>query len=101
MANHAARIDAIEQIAGVRPAFMRPRTSNAIRTSKVPYSKLCIAYGEYNDLVLDVAGEREQSIVMWDFECVASCNGVLFFHTLNPEISKRWGYNRIDRRKDQ
>lgn len=42
--------DAIQQIAGVRPAFMRP------------------PYGEYNELVLDVAREEGQTVVIWDFD---------------------------------
>jgi hypothetical protein len=28
------------------------------------------AYGEYNNLVREAAGIRNQSLVLWDFECV-------------------------------
>lgn len=41
---------AIEQITGALPAFMRP------------------PYGEYNDVVLEVAASRGQSVVLWDFD---------------------------------
>lgn len=42
--------DALRKIAGVTPAFMRP------------------PYGEYNDLVLDVAGEHGETVAIWDFD---------------------------------
>ncbi|KIJ95544.1 carbohydrate esterase family 4 protein [Laccaria amethystina LaAM-08-1] len=42
--------EAIEHITGALPAFMRP------------------PYGEYNDVVLEVAASRGQSVVIWDFE---------------------------------
>jgi len=46
-----SRVDqALERILGVTPAFMRP------------------PYGEYNDLVSQVAYERGQKIVIWDFD---------------------------------
>lgn len=41
---------AIQRITGAVPAFMRP------------------PYGNYNDLVLTVAGQRGQSVVTWDFD---------------------------------
>ncbi|KAF5329758.1 hypothetical protein D9619_009114 [Psilocybe cf. subviscida] len=41
---------ALRKIIGVTPAFMRP------------------AYGEYNSLVEQVATERGQSLVIWDFD---------------------------------
>ncbi|KAF9457983.1 acetyl xylan esterase II [Collybia nuda] len=41
---------AFQKIAGVTPAFMRP------------------PYGEYNDLVLEVAGNRGQTVAIWDFD---------------------------------
>ena len=31
-----------------------------------------VAYGNYNDLVLQAAAGRNQTIIMWDFECVSS-----------------------------
>ncbi|EDR03118.1 carbohydrate esterase family 4 protein [Laccaria bicolor S238N-H82] len=46
--------EAIEQITRALPACMRP------------------PYGEYNDVVLEVAASRGQSVVLWDFECVSS-----------------------------
>ncbi|KIM44539.1 carbohydrate esterase family 4 protein [Hebeloma cylindrosporum] len=46
-----ARTDeAIKRITGATPAFMRP------------------PYGKYNNAVLDVAGARKQSVVIWDFD---------------------------------
>ena len=44
--------EALEKILGVSPAFMRP------------------PYGEYDDQVRAVAGNRNQTLVLWDFECV-------------------------------
>ncbi|ESK88396.1 carbohydrate esterase family 4 protein [Moniliophthora roreri MCA 2997] len=41
---------ALERIVGVTPAMMRP------------------PYGEYNDLVLQVAAARGQSVIIWDFD---------------------------------
>ncbi|KAG9095791.1 Carbohydrate esterase 4 protein [Ceratobasidium sp. 370] len=41
---------ALEKITGVTPAFVRP------------------PYGEYNDDVKNVAGERGQDLVIWDFD---------------------------------
>ncbi|KIK02588.1 carbohydrate esterase family 4 protein [Laccaria amethystina LaAM-08-1] len=41
---------AIQRITGAVPAFMRP------------------PYGNYNDVVLTVAGQRGQSVVTWDFD---------------------------------
>ncbi|EIN08131.1 carbohydrate esterase family 4 protein [Punctularia strigosozonata HHB-11173 SS5] len=41
---------AMKNILGAKPAFMRP------------------PYGNYNDLVVQVAGERNQSLVLWDFD---------------------------------
>lgn len=41
---------ALERIVGLSPAFMRP------------------PYGNYNDLVRQVAKERNQSLVLWDFD---------------------------------
>jgi len=41
---------AIQRITGAVPAFMRP------------------PYGNYNDVVLTVAGQRGQSVVIWDFD---------------------------------
>jgi len=41
---------ALQKIAGVVPAFMRP------------------PYGEYNDEVREVAGQRGQTVVNWDFD---------------------------------
>lgn len=41
---------AIQRITGAVPAFMRP------------------PYGNYNDLVLTVAGQRGQSVATWDFD---------------------------------
>ncbi|KZP17886.1 carbohydrate esterase family 4 protein [Athelia psychrophila] len=41
---------ALERILGVKPAFMRP------------------PYGEYNDLVRQVAAQRGQKLVTWDFD---------------------------------
>ncbi|KAL0066781.1 hypothetical protein AAF712_006173 [Marasmius tenuissimus] len=41
---------ALQRIAGVTPAFMRP------------------PFGSYNDLVREVAAERGQKVVIWDFE---------------------------------
>jgi len=43
-------LEALQKIAGVYPAFMRP------------------PYGSYNTQVLDVARIRNQSVVMWDFD---------------------------------
>ncbi|KAG6845255.1 hypothetical protein H0H87_011990 [Tephrocybe sp. NHM501043] len=42
--------DALNKILGIVPAFTRP------------------PYGEYNDLVRQVAGERGQTLVNWDFD---------------------------------
>jgi len=45
------RVDeALQRLLGVTPAFMRP------------------PYGSYNDLVREIAGERGQTIVLWDFD---------------------------------
>jgi hypothetical protein len=44
--------EALEKILGVSPAFMRP------------------PYGEYDEQVRAVAGSRNQTLVLWDFECV-------------------------------
>ncbi|KIY44228.1 carbohydrate esterase family 4 protein [Fistulina hepatica ATCC 64428] len=41
---------ALMRIVGARPAFMRP------------------PYGAYNDMVSEVAGDRGQSLVLWDFD---------------------------------
>ncbi|KAG2021007.1 chitin deacetylase [Coprinopsis cinerea AmutBmut pab1-1] len=41
---------ALMRITGAKPAFMRP------------------PYGSYNDLVLDAAGNRGQTVVIWDFD---------------------------------
>ncbi|KAF9463893.1 carbohydrate esterase family 4 protein [Collybia nuda] len=41
---------AFQRITGATPAFMRP------------------PYGEYNNTVLEVAGERGQNVVTWDFD---------------------------------
>lgn len=41
---------ALERILGVTPAFMRP------------------PYGNYNDLVRQVAAQRGQKLVVWDFD---------------------------------
>jgi peptidoglycan/xylan/chitin deacetylase (PgdA/CDA1 family) len=42
--------EALERIIGVKPAFMRP------------------PYGNYNDLVRQIAHARGQTLVMWDFD---------------------------------
>jgi len=42
--------EALQKISGTYPAFIRP------------------PYGNYNDLVLQVAYQRNQSVVMWDFD---------------------------------
>lgn len=44
--------EALEKILGVSPAFMRP------------------PYGSYDSVVREVAGNRNQTLVLWDFECV-------------------------------
>jgi peptidoglycan/xylan/chitin deacetylase (PgdA/CDA1 family) len=45
------RVDeALQRLLGVTPAFMRP------------------PYGSYNDLVSGIAGERGQTMVLWDFD---------------------------------
>ncbi|KAF9517398.1 carbohydrate esterase family 4 protein [Hydnum rufescens UP504] len=49
--NEMWRIEqALERIVGVSPAFMRP------------------PYGNYNNLVLEVAKQRNQSVIMWDLD---------------------------------
>ncbi|KAF5327256.1 hypothetical protein D9619_003937 [Psilocybe cf. subviscida] len=48
--------EAIHKIIGVTPAFTRP------------------PYGSYNDLVLEVASQRRQSLVNWDFDSQDSEN---------------------------
>jgi len=46
-----SRVDeALQNTIGALPAFMRP------------------PFGEYNDLVVEVAGERNQTVVIWDFD---------------------------------
>ncbi|KAF9256489.1 carbohydrate esterase family 4 protein [Marasmius fiardii PR-910] len=42
--------EAVMKITGLKPAFMRP------------------PYGDYNDMVREVAAERGQSLVIWDFD---------------------------------
>jgi len=42
--------EALQKIIGALPAFVRP------------------PFGEYNDLVVEVAGERNQTVVIWDFD---------------------------------
>ncbi|KAF9014153.1 carbohydrate esterase family 4 protein [Cyathus striatus] len=51
MTQELSRIDnAIQKITGAVPAFLRP------------------PYGNYNDLLLDVAGSRGQAVTLWDFD---------------------------------
>ncbi|KAH7339072.1 carbohydrate esterase family 4 protein [Rhizoctonia solani] len=56
--------EAIEKITGRNPAFMRP------------------PYGSYNDLVVEVAAEKGQTVVIWDFDSKDSIGA-------KPEQSKR------------
>jgi len=46
-------------------------------TLKKIHSKL--AYGEYNDTVLEVAGNHGQTVAMWDFEYALLFICVFFF----------------------
>ena len=63
-------LEAIQRITGAVPAFMRPRASTSPTLSSfsvfLPFA--VVAYGNYNGLVLTVAGQRGQSVVNWDFE---------------------------------
>ena len=64
-------LEAIQRITGAVPAFMRPRASTSPTLSSffsvfLPFA--VVAYGNYNDLMLTVAGQRGQSVVNWDFE---------------------------------
>ena len=50
------------------PAFMRPRTSLHLLRDMTSSEIELLAYGEYNDQVVEVARQYGQSVVIWDFE---------------------------------
>ena len=61
---------ALKRILGIKAAFMRPRTYISVLDHIVVYC-IFLAYGHYNDQVLQVAAANQQSVVMWDFEYVS------------------------------
>ncbi|KNZ75819.1 Chitin deacetylase [Termitomyces sp. J132] len=58
--------DALKKILGVVPAFTRCRMFHSRFHLSVAHKRA--AYGEYNDLVRQVAYERGQTLVNWDFD---------------------------------
>ena len=65
-------IEAIHKITGANVAFTRPRkfqisVSRCLLDLGKPF--FFVAYGEYNDLTIQVANDRKQTLVNWDFEC--------------------------------
>lgn len=64
-------LEALIKIAGVMPAFMRPRRAYfAAKLCPGDLTILSIAYGAYNDIVRTVSGIRGQTIANWNFEYV-------------------------------
>jgi hypothetical protein len=63
---------ALKRIAGVVPAFMRPRKLFITYSCRMEIltSTFIPAFGSYNELVRDVAGVRGQTVAIWDFEYV-------------------------------
>lgn len=61
--------DAIESELGVLPAFMRPRKPHVIFSSK-QNPTILVAYGEFDERVVEVAASLAQTVVVWDFERV-------------------------------
>jgi hypothetical protein len=61
--------EALIKIAGVMPAYMRPRKLTEFDTILFYLTSSYVAYGEYNNIVREVSGARGQTLVNWDFEC--------------------------------
>ena len=50
------------------------------------YASFRAAYGEYNDVVQQVASEQNQHLVNWDFEC-AACSFLTSYSDIDPLLS--------------
>ena len=85
-------LEALLKIAGVYPAFMRPRTILCwyYFNEQSLIRDVLVAFGSYNDLVRQVSAARNQSLVLWDFEWVLFIirgGLILIFIFFSPYIS--------------
>ena len=81
-------IEAIHKITGANVAFTRPRKFQiSVSQCLLDLGKSFFfpaAYGEYNDLTIQVANDRKQTLVNWDFEyeTFLSVRRLTFFYLL-------------------
>ena len=63
-------LEAILKITGAKVAYTRPRTFQIFPSSYLLglWNFFFAAYGEYNDVTIEVANARSQILVNWDFE---------------------------------